>query len=100
MVKFLFFSTAADTASTLLPIPPVVLPSAQKWVPVRSQNGTASLQDFVVSVDAATPAYAKSSATAAPPAGAAAPTPAAAAAAALAAGKQHNIVIFSMISRN
>lgn len=54
-----------------MPTTHTAIPGAAKWTAVRNKNGTASLQDFVVSVDAATPAFAKSGAPP-PPAPAAA----------------------------
>lgn len=75
-------------------LPPV--PGSQKWTAVRSQNGTASLQDFIVSVDAATPAYAKLTAPAgvAPPA--AAPVPAAAAGAAAVPPATASLLVYAL----
>lgn len=70
-------------------LPPV--PGSQKWTAVRSQNGTASLQDFIVSVDAATPAYAKS--TAGAPAAAA---PAAAAGAAVVPAANASLLVYAL----
>jgi hypothetical protein len=61
------FYIAGGSGSTLLPTTHAPIPGAAKWSAVRSKNGTASLQDFVVSIDAATPGFAKSG-TAPPPA--------------------------------
>jgi hypothetical protein len=59
------FCITGGSGSTLLPTTHAPIPGAAKWSAVRSKNGTASLQDFVVSIDAATPGFAKSGA--APP---------------------------------
>ena len=67
------------SGSTLAPMTHTAIPGAVKWTAVRSKNGAASLQDFIVSLDAATPAFAKTGAAPAPaPAAGAKEAPAAA----------------------
>jgi hypothetical protein len=69
---YVYLSTSGGLGSTLVPTTHTAIPGAVKWTAVRSKNGAASLQDFVVSIDAATPASAKTAGAAPAPAPAAA----------------------------
>ena len=61
-----FCSITGGLGSTLAPMSHTAMPGAAKWTAVRNKNGAASLQDFIVSLDAATPGFAKTGAAPAP----------------------------------